>query len=294
MRTWLEFAVTTVLLGASVAACSSTEPDKYPGSDSMCADIAKNECQIASICGVPRDVCEQARKTKCQVELVGPAVSAGRTYTASLAPACVDKTTEIYSADKRVITAAALAQQVDVCNRVFAGNAASGSACTNNYSCKGSAICTNKFCGDKTERAAGAGCANPGDVCAAGNFCDRSGVAAGMPALCKAGKAAGESCTATGPGEASQCGANLRCSIVTVAPPAATDAGAGEAAAVDAGAATGGTGVCVATLQAGGTCADDSDCSTTAPYCDKASGNSCSAGLTFANKSATCKPYGGT
>ena len=257
MRTWLGLAMTAVLVGVSVCACSSTPADKYPGSDSMCAEVAKQECKIASICAVPNDVCVQARTSFCQTNLVGPAVSTGRTYTPALAEDCVSKTSTLYGTDRRAIPVADIATRDDACNRVFQGTAKSGGQCKSSYDCSGTtAVCTNGFCGDKTVRAKGAGCANPGDVCDTGLYC-----APGTPALCQPGKSGGDACAAT-----SDCTTNLRCSNK----------------------------VCAARLPAGGTCDSNDDCDATAAYCDRDSGKICTQGLIFGPKLATCKPYGGT
>ena len=252
MRTWLGLAMTTVLLGVSVGACSSTPAEKYPTADSMCADVATQECQIASLCGADVAACTAARKDNCVKKIVVPATVGGRTYTPALAQACVDKAQSNYALSNRFITVDQQNAQFETCNRVFQGASSVNSKCMTNYDCAGSNVCTSNICGAKTVKAVMTGCGNPGDVCDTGLFC-----APGMPALCQPGKASGAACA-----DSTQCGPNLRCSAS----------------------------VCGARGGSGAACTTNDDCDTTAAYCNTADGSKCSAGLTFPG--ATCKDYG--
>lgn len=255
MRTWLGLAMTTVVSGFSVGACTTTVADKYPGSDNMCADVAKEECQISSICAAPTDACIKARQAVCQSDLVGKAVGGGRKYTPGLAEACVTKTHEIYTL--RIITPTDTAAQADTCNRVFQGTAATGAPCTTDYDCTGTAVCTAKFCGPKLTKKLGEGCANAGEVCDTGTYCP----SVPQP-RCTARKAAGETCDAGSP-----CLETLKCNTT-----------------------------CGARFDSGHSCANDNECSTSAPYCDlnATTGPKCAAGIVFAPDTPICKKYGGS
>ena len=195
----------------------------------------------------------------------------------------MDKTASIFAAG-HITTAVEIAAQKDVCNRVFQGTVANNAQCKVDYDCTGSSVCSNLLCGPKTEKAKDTGCANAGDVCAAGFYCTD-----GKPQICKAGKMAGEACAQT-----SECDPKLRCTAGSTVMPTTMDAGAPAADAGDAGTTvtpptTGG--VCVARGQAGGTCAVDSDCDPSASFCNIYAGNICTTGLSFAAGGGSCKTF---
>ncbi len=242
-------------VAGGVSGCTTDATDPYPSADSYCAARAEAECSQdnASACGATVEACKTKRKSACNTA-ASAATSGGRTYASGQVQGCVDKTKEIYA--KKTITPTDLKAQADVCERVFAGSAAKGAACTTDYSCSSSLVCDTrvKVCGEKVVKKLGDGCANPGESCDTGSFCG-----GGEVKLCVARKNKGEACNdATAP-----CLETLRC----------------------------GGGTCVDRLNAGDTCTSDNDCSATAPLCDGAA-KKCVAGLQFAIGTSTCKEFG--
>jgi hypothetical protein len=202
---------------------------------------------------VTADACKSARKQAC-LDVASTAIQAGRKYTPSLAEGCVTATQSTYSSNNAVITPAQQLQLSDTCARVFAGAVAKGATCTSSYDCSGSMICDKGHCGDKVEKKSGDGCANPGEVCETGTFCQPQTGAS----ICVARVAAGKVCDAT-----NLCLESLRCASN-----------------------------CVDRVGARGACQSNGDCASDAPYCDPAAGNICTPGLSFAFGAADCHDYG--
>lgn len=262
MNKWLGLLVGFSLSGAAVMACSSTTTDKYPTYDSMCTDVAAQECQVASTCLVTTDACTTARKTICLSNASAAISSGGRSYTAGRAEDCVNKTRDTYK--KSPITPKDLADLADTCGRVYAGSKQKGDACTSNYDCTGSMICDKSHCADKVQKNKGDGCANPGEVCETGTYCASSGDVK----ICTPKLDLGGACDATKP-----CLETARCE----------------------------NGTCTARVGIGQSCSTtrdatdpNADCSSAAPYCDTAAGSLCAPGLSFAAKAPDCSAYGGT
>jgi hypothetical protein len=168
--------------------------------------------------------------------------------------ACIAKTKEIYA--KRNITPSDIKAQAEVCERVFQGSLAKGASCSSAYACSGTLVCDRNFCAEKRDVNVGDGCANPGEVCAAGSYCADVG---GGIRQCKAKVAVGGQCSATLP-----CDENSRCA----------------------------SGTCAARLGAGESCPTDDDCGTSAPRCDP-NAHKCVAGLQLSAGTTDCKDFGG-
>jgi hypothetical protein len=244
--------VGATLLGLLGAACTTTTSDKYPTYDSMCDAKATEECQVASRCAVSADACKSARRQKC-LDVASAALQAGRKYTPGLADGCVSATHDTY-ASNAVITPDAKSKMDDTCARVYAGSIAKGGTCTSSYDCSGSAICDKQHCGDKAQKKSGEGCANPGEVCESGAFCQaQTGVS-----ICMAREASGHPCNVN-----DLCLESLRCNIT-----------------------------CIPRVGLGQSCQSDDDCVQDAPFCDAAAGNICTPGLSFAFGAADCHDYG--
>jgi hypothetical protein len=169
--------------------------DKYPTADSFCDAKATLECAAGSVgqCGVAADACKTKRKQAC-IDAGNAAV--GRTYTPSKAEACLNLVTGAFNApgDKAKYTA-----YVDTCAHVFSGTKTKGQPCSNAYDCSGSLYCdlekTTPLCADKSAPITeNQGCANSGDVCGPGLYCELA-----SPPLCRKRRAVGEGCGATIP-----------------------------------------------------------------------------------------------
>jgi hypothetical protein len=253
MQKWLGIVIGGALSGVVAMACTTSASDKYPTYDNMCDAKATEECQVASRCGATADACKTARKTAC-LAVASTALTAGRKYTPSLADGCVSATHDTY-ASSNVITPDAKAKMDDTCARVYAGSIAKGGSCTSSYDCSGSAICDKGFCGDKVDKKSGDGCANPGEACESGSFCQSH---TGGPSICSARATSGAPCN-----QNELCLENLRCNIT-----------------------------CIARVGLGQACQSNDDCAQEAPYCDAAAGSVCTPGLSFAFGASDCHDYG--
>jgi hypothetical protein len=253
MQRWLGLSIGIAVAGVLVGACTTSTSDKYPSFDSMCTDVAAQECQIADRCLVSKDDCATARKAAC-LEVANAATAAGRKYDPKSAQGCVDLTQSTYQ--KALITPADLDKLADTCARVYAGSVDKGGVCQTDYDCSSARVCTHGHCGDKTTKSKGDGCADPGDVCDPSQniFCQaQTGTSTCAPMAAK-----GESCNATLP-----CQPGLRCNIT-----------------------------CQDGAAAAQSCGTNADCVSAAPYCDPYAGNICTPGLSFAVGAADCKGYG--
>jgi hypothetical protein len=261
MNKWLGLVFGLTISGAAAAACTTTAADKYPTYDSMCTDVATQECQVAGTCLVDTTTCTTARKTVC-LNVAATAISGGgRSYTAGHAEDCVNKTKDTYA--KSLITPTDLAALADTCGRVFAGTKAKGDTCTSSFDCTGTLVCDKQHCGDSVQKNKGDGCANPGETCETGTYCADSG----SVKICTPKVILGGACNPT----TAPCIETARCT--------------GQ--------------VCQAKVGIGGTCDPtretdpNADCTSDAPYCDAALGNLCTKGLQFAAKAADCAAFGG-
>jgi hypothetical protein len=219
----------------TLAACSTdATSDKYPDASSFCSAKADAECQnLAPGCNATVDGCKSLRTTACTTA----GSSSGRSYTPSLAQACIDKVNAVYA--KKSFTADDEQQVTDACERVFAGAAAKNAPCKIDYDCQGQMICDKGVCGDKLVRNQGEGCNNPGEVCGSDAYCGNQG----SLKFCLPRNPSGHTCDVNNP-----CLSTLRCLI-------------GNGAM---------NGSCAALENPGDPCDADTDCSalTTPPYCD--------------------------
>jgi hypothetical protein len=258
---WLGLGASLALVSfASLTACSSSsDGPKYPDTASFCSQWATEECQVASRCAASASACQTARQTDCQTFASAATADANRSYNANNAEACIDKIHDIYSsaASGTAITPTQMADQADVCNRVFSGNAASLAKCTSTYDCSGSLICDKGFCANSTTKNLGDPCGDPGDVCATNAYCTTP--AGSTLEQCVAEGTQGAACSATLP-----CQSSLRCDNT-----------------------------CGPLFQAGASCATSADCDPSAPYCDPTISKKCDLGLTFAAGAPSCTAYGG-
>ena len=262
MNKWLGLVFGLAVSGAAAAACSSTTADKYPTYDSMCTDVATQECQVAGTCLVETATCTAARKTVCLQAASAAITSGGRSYTAGRAEDCVNKTKDTYA--KTLITPTDLAALADTCGRVYSGSKNKGDICTSSYDCTGSLICDKGHCGDKAQKSKGDGCANPGETCETGTYCADSG---GVK-ICTPKIIAGGACDPT----TAPCIETSRCTSKICQPKVGIGASCDPTRETD----------------------PNADCSSDAPYCDAALGNLCTKGLQFAAKAADCSSFGGS
>lgn len=229
--------------------------DKYPTADSFCAAKAALECSASSVqaCAVAADTCKAKRKEAC---IAAGNAAVGRTYAPSKAEACLNLVTNTFAApaDKAKYDA-----YIDACARVFSGNKTKGQPCANQYDCTGSLYCdlqkTTPLCADKSApKGENDGCANSGDVCGPGLYCELGGTP-----LCKKDRALTEIC-----------GASVPCI---------------ETAYCDT---TGAQSVCKALQATGSPCTADLECSTN--FCNKAAGNKCGA-RQFPTETGVCADF---
>ncbi|HEY8076126.1 MAG TPA: hypothetical protein VIF62_18500 [Labilithrix sp.] len=218
----------------ALAACSSSDSDKYPDANSFCAAKADAECtNIAPGCNATLEACKTVRTDTCTSE----GTTSGRAYTPSKAQNCIDQVNAVYS--KKTFTADDEKTVTNACERVFAGSVAQDAPCKIDFDCQGDMICDKGVCENKVDKSAGALCGNPGEVCDDSSFCN-TGV---QPVKCQPRAAQAAACSPTSP-----CDKTLRCVI----------------------AGTMMMGTCQALENPNDPCNVDSDCSasTTPPYCD--------------------------
>lgn len=253
----LTFMVGVVSMFAFACGDDDAAGDKYPTVDSFCTAKAQLECSASSVgvCGVSPDACKAKRKEAC---VAAGNAAAGRSYAPGNAEACLNLVTNAYAApsDKAKFTA-----YVETCEKVYAGTKTKGQQCQNAYDCSGALYCdvekADPLCSDKSApKNENDGCANSGDVCAAGLYCDISGTP-----LCKKRRAVGESCAV-----------RLPC----------VDTGFCEL--------NGSTGTCRALAENGAACTVDAQCANN--FCNKDIGGKC-ATRQFPTENGTCKDVGG-
>ena len=274
MKTSVRTAVLLFVSATLVAACSSTPDEKYPDVKSFCGAKAKAECAgVANTCGVSVTTCEGARASAC-VTFAAANVSPTRTYKPANAEACLTAVTAAY-ADQRLTVAeedvTVSGSMGERCARVFEGKGAKGDACTSSFDCTGAFICAKAqtaratlVCATKAPKALGDGCANAGDTCAAGSFCDTAGTV-----TCAASKKKGEACSTADPSGAGDlyvpCAEALRCDAQ----------------------------LCADRVGVGAACASHADCASDVPYCyESAAGKRCAPSLIFSPEATVCKDYG--
>jgi len=232
----LSFMFGVVSMFAFACGDDDAAGDKYPTVDSFCAAKAALECSAGSVavCGVPGDTCKAKRKDAC---VAAGAAAAGRSYTPAKAEACLNLVTDAYANPTNKTKYDAY---LDTCARVFAGSKTKGQGCTSEFDCSGTLFCylqkATPLCADKSSpKNENDGCANSGDVCGTGLYCELA-----SPPLCKKERTVGQGC-----GDTIPCVSGTFCD---------------------------GT-VCQNLLQTGTTCTVDKQCA--GNFCNKDIGNKC-------------------
>jgi hypothetical protein len=217
----------------------------------FCAQKASKECEGVSLaCLSDAPACKAARVQACEdfamAQQTAPSSPALRPFRADKAAACISKAAEVYK--KSPITPADRSALDEVCARVFSGTRKDTDpdpSCNFDYECDSPQICDIWFktCAKKRVVEASAGCNNPGEVCPSEQFC-----AAPTPHKCMPKLTAGMACD----DETNPCLDTLRCAAGVCAAPVVT---------------------------AGKACSTNSDCVSTAPYCDSYNGSICTPGF---------------
>jgi hypothetical protein len=247
-------SVSTVLVGCGGGSSKPLTEDDF------CTQKAGKECNtIADTCSTPPKDCQDARKQVCLdwVAAIKAVPGTPRVFTPGNIGACLDRTAAVYK--QTLIKPADLTALDDICQYVFQGDVALLDTCDVKYDCKdrGNTICDKGHCATKVVKGGGQQCPEFGAVCTATQYCTKVADAT----MCVDKKGTGVTCDATTP-----CQDTLRCV----------------------------SGSCVALLKSGDKCCTDSDCPTTAPYCNPYAGFVCSTGLNFATHSPSCSVFGDT
>lgn len=226
------------LLLAGCAALGCSTEDKEPmTAAAYCEQRTTLECEkLASDCTLTpaaTESCQAIRRQECVQETTALAQAAGRTFKEANAKRCLDETKKVFSA---LMPAAVWSNLRQVCNRVFEGAVLANQACAADLDCSEGLLCDKGVCGTSKVVASGAACSNPGEVCVAGQFCQRQPTSfwACVPRL-----AQGSACDG-----GNLCLESLRCGEANTCQPAR---GASEACVTDA--ECGATLVCEPTLR---------------------------------------------
>lgn len=250
-----------LLLGTLVApGCGEDNKPLTPAEFS--SRYAQNVCKEVSLaCLIPEASC-MAGRLAARSALDQEAVARGQGFVPSNAENCLNQVSSVYGRIQQGAVALKPSdiQSVDqACRDVYRGAKLANEACDVDEDCVEGLICdlgkgtTTGRCGAKTEVAAGAGCANIGEVCPTGSFCGNSlGIFACQPKMNLAA-----ACSAAVP-----CLESLRCS----------------------------GGLCVAQLGLGELCTANQDCSS--GFCEPYIGR-CAADVRFAYGSPTCLKIAG-
>jgi hypothetical protein len=244
--------LTLIACGGMLAlfACSGEDVGpKYGSSGDFCSAYAETLCKnLAAGCGTNEDNCKSRAQANCIAD------AGTRPYRSGGAEECIDKTNEVFS--KKTYSVADDEALDDVCARVFGGTVAKNAPCQADAECADKLICDKGVCADKTEKANGEACNNPGDTCGKEAYCGDQGALK----FCIPKKKLGELCT-----EGSvPCLEELRC-----------------------------VGSCKEKVRAGDPCDTDADCpvTTTPGYCDPGQ-KKCLPRFGLGTES--CKQLGGT
>lgn len=212
----------------ALAACSSDD-DASESSSSFCSKKAAAECETLALpCGTDKDTCTSKRTTVCN-GAAAAAAGQGRAFQANAASACISKVEDTYTSP--AVTGEAEAALAKVCERVFGGAKPERTACANSFECATGLIC-DTLCAKENAVALNGPCANVGDVCEKGTYCQASG---GKAKFCNKKNGVNDICTPDTP-----CLETLRCTL----------------------------GKCLEKVKVGQACNNDDDCVNEAPYCD--------------------------
>jgi hypothetical protein len=257
---------TMMLLGAMspllASSCGGGGSAKPATVTDFCDAYAAAVCQVSNACGGDPsvDTCKAAQKMNCAAMAMNATASGMRVFTPANMSACTSLTNNLYS-QNTPITPTQMDAATDKCNYVFQGTVMKGASCTTKYDCAGTpgtVICDKGVCATQTLKNLGDGCSDAGAVCNTGSYC-KMGTNGFYTCVAKVG--ATMACDATTP-----CLESLRCSSL---------------------------GKCTDRVGMGMMCASNSDCASTAPFCDPfANGGTCDAGLRFAPGSASCAQFG--
>lgn len=223
--------LTLIAFGGIVAlvACSTDDATKFGSSDAYCSARAEVECKnLAKKCGASEDACKTKRIATCS-NAAAAAANQGRSYRANAVQDCLDKVADVYKDNASNVTPTGETQVGIVCERVFGGTKKEREPCAQTYECEGSLLCDG-VCTTTETVAKNGGCANAGQVCETGTYCQ----ATGSKKFCVAKNKLDEGC-----GVDSPCIESLRC-----------------------------VNRCIAKVTVGQPCDNDTECADEAPFCD--------------------------
>lgn len=248
--------LTLIACGGIVAlvACSSEEADKFGSSDSFCTAKAESECKnLAKKCGASEDACKTKRVAACN-NAAAAAANQGRSYRPNAVQDCLDKIEDVYRDNANNVTPEGEKDVVVVCERVFGGSKKEREPCAQTFECEGALICDG-VCITKETVSLNGGCANAGQVCATGTYCQ----AQGGKKFCVEKNKLDEACGTDNP-----CIESLRC-----------------------------VNRCIARVTVGQPCDNDGECADEAPFCDlTTTPKKCRP--KYESTTAACKEFGST
>ena len=222
----------------------------------FCNKYAEDVCAgVVPACLVTAATCTDGRLAECTDVARS---NAGRDFIPANAEVCLNKVNGTYSKLKQgsvALSATDIQAKDQACGDVYRGTVLANGPCKADADCLDGLICdvAKGFCGTSKLVAQGAGCANIGETCPSGSFCNAiTGVW-----LCLSKAGLGGACN-----DANPCLENLRCAA----------------------------GTCVVQLGIGEQCTVDQDCST--GFCEPYAGL-CAQDLRFAVHSSACVAMGG-
>lgn len=260
---WLGPLVFTASSIVALGACTTSDPDKYPSTDSFCSARAAEECQVSTRCGTSAESCKRQRAALCMNE-ASLATGSGRGYVAGAAEDCINRTHDLYA--KGEIAPAQKGEVDYICQKVFRGTVAVNGVCKTDFDCTGDNVCDKGRCALRVSKKLNEPCANPGEICEKGTFCtkDPTGLT-----VCLKKRDKGETCTQPGAAEGpGPCLESLRCIV-------------GEFRCGDRN-------------PVGTSCDPGSDdCAAEAPYCDDTTKKCVAAQIFAPSQVELCKNFGG-
>jgi hypothetical protein len=245
-----------LLLGLGLVPACGVLDDKPKSVGDFCVEYAKRECgPTAAICSRNAAECEPIRRAACMSFVAPFQDGAGRVFRSDNAEDCLERVEETYK--KSLITAADFSALRGTCSRVVEGAGAANATCGADQDCRSPLVCDKGRCGPQRVVAAGANCANPGEVCQPTEYCK---VADGL-SVCAARGDKNAACSLALP-----CKPSFRCNAT-----------------------------CVDRAAANAPCTVDDECAT--GYCNQyppaTVGKTCLPGLSFSPFSPSCEAYFG-
>jgi hypothetical protein len=242
-----------VLLGAAGGCSLGSKMTE----DEFCQDYSKRECaKVANYCSFSASSCEPSRLDNCKA-MAAASKTGARQFNVDNADRCLKQLDTTYAS--LPIDATKLAALDAACARVFSGSAKANESCTVDFDCTGDLICDKARCGTRKVVAAGGGCANIGETCPTGQYCNMAN--ATSPYFCTSKQGQGAACS-----DAQPCTEKLRC-----------------------------TGTCGPRLAIGMICTSDDECESL--YCNPyapAGARKCGVGLSFSDGSPSCLAFMGS